>query len=538
MLSASTERNRIYEKILEYIRGDFRVYPFENSTVSETEQIFSCLKDNKLTTIIHDCSIAVLPELLNKMLEIDYQRYAVKASKTYTLLEELATDFYKSRVYVTLIKGIALSDIIYGSIFTRPAGDIDLLIEPTDILKVDSVLRKRNFSQRGIQTIASSEFRQFSIAYSNNPIKHSSPFPVKKSHDSNQYGSYYRYTEDCSEIIEIHDGLYYLDSSFISSFIWSSACDNPSPVYNSLDLYHTLLLLFLNTYENSESIISNVCDHEIYLRDYVDLRFFFRRYGEQMDWGKVFSLAKKYGIYSLICIVLNNLFEIYRRDVSNGCADYFTPRAGHYSASLVERIMNSDQARIEGSRFFRRNLLKKCEKDIQVKLSRGRLIDKQKYFECKSYRDVLHSIERSAHSFFIFFSILIKMMKWHKQFVFQCEFFPMHENELGYLSYKVQLYKDMDEYISLGHRSYRCLNAVRLKNEGDKLECSSATHQNRIIVRIELPFEALGFGSCPGSQHLCYSADACKHHFANAYHKAKNVGYLDDLRCLKIEKLT
>lgn len=60
----------------------------------------------------------------------------------------------------------------------------------------------------------------------------------------------------------------------------------------SLNIPNMFITLLINTYENSESLYSNLYDNCIILRDYVDLKKFFDKYSDNEMWNEIEALIK------------------------------------------------------------------------------------------------------------------------------------------------------------------------------------------------------------------------------------------------------
>ena len=60
-------------------------------------------------------------------------------------LLEVLRDFDEQKIPVMPFKGIVLAQSMYGNLFSRPAGDLDLLISPRDLERATAVLLKRGY---------------------------------------------------------------------------------------------------------------------------------------------------------------------------------------------------------------------------------------------------------------------------------------------------------------------------------------------------------------------------------------------------------
>jgi hypothetical protein len=75
----------------------------------------------------------MLPPTLEDQLRIDYFANAKRNLLLFQELEDMLQALARQDVPVILLKGAALAEAVYGNVAVRPMGDVDLLVEETDV---------------------------------------------------------------------------------------------------------------------------------------------------------------------------------------------------------------------------------------------------------------------------------------------------------------------------------------------------------------------------------------------------------------------
>ena len=184
----------------------------------------------------------------------------------------LAEASEKRGVRFVLFKGVASAVACYGDSAMRDSSDVDVLIDPRDIAQFDLILKSIGFFQAAqLGSVALSNklaAKYLQAAYSNRELP-----PAKRKTYDVQYQPYY--SNSLGVRVEVHDGVYYVPSSYTPELLWRTRMlELPGCSVRQLDLEHTLVVLILTTYENSESVYAGL-DGEVSLRDYCDIMSFF-----------------------------------------------------------------------------------------------------------------------------------------------------------------------------------------------------------------------------------------------------------------------
>ena len=241
-----------------------------------------------------------------------------------------------------------------GDVSIRESSDIDVLIDSKDIAQLDLVLKSIGFSQ-----IAQFDDMSFSnklavkylqAMYSN----HQLPPTKKKTHDV-QYRPYY--SKRLGIRIEVHDGIYYVPSCYIPEMIWHTCILKlPNCSVRQLDLEHSLAVLILTAYENSENIYAGF-DGEANLRDYCDIVSFFKLRGRDLDIDRFREITKNLNIENILEIVSRNMQIIFGFTPFKGIGFSIETNLGITEQTLLERLFDKQANRAYAKKELKRRVL-------------------------------------------------------------------------------------------------------------------------------------------------------------------------------------
>ncbi|MCX5719093.1 MAG: nucleotidyltransferase family protein, partial [Nitrospirae bacterium] len=100
---------------------------------------------------LKDSDNAEVPSWIKKEMEKCYHITAYRNLVMYSLLQRILKGCEEKSIAVVLLKGVALTEKIYGNIGIRPMYDIDLLVKKEDLEKVDHFLGTLNCFPAAIQ---------------------------------------------------------------------------------------------------------------------------------------------------------------------------------------------------------------------------------------------------------------------------------------------------------------------------------------------------------------------------------------------------
>ena len=265
-----------------------------------------------------------------------------KAQRLSKALGEIVRILNSKHIPFLAIKGPALSIAAYGNIYAREFNDIDILVHPSDFGKADAVLKAAGLIQPLSHT-SSIDYKDYE-KYRKTEM---APFPIKSRPNSIQALPYFMLTGPSAIRVELHDSLYYLPRNVISGF-FDNAINLTLPSGTTVrapSLENQLLLLFSNTFENSESPYANLMADRIFLQDYCDIHYFLKANKDKLDWNVLHYSIASLANDKIISVIANNLSEVYdnRQDTHLLEAKLgIKPRRSSWGIGIMERAFNAE----------------------------------------------------------------------------------------------------------------------------------------------------------------------------------------------------
>lgn len=292
----SMELNINKQYILELIRGGFDC---SHSSVDinklDWNEILDLAKRHRIFPRVYRSINHIIPEEYRNRFWIEYQSHVEKINEMVNSLRCLQILSKHEKIRFLLIKGLPISIMVYEDLYARQINDIDILVAKDDIQRIDYALRKDGYLQ------------PYQCDWVNNKFAFL-PFTTTRLKESKHQYEYYKFTKYISKV-EVHS---YLTNfkSYMQDVLWSSSnviIDNCS--YNTLDLEHMCLYLFINAYDSSETY--EALQKKVLLRDYMDIYECMKEYASNIDWQRFYTLMERYGFCEKYKLILNNLAEIY-----------------------------------------------------------------------------------------------------------------------------------------------------------------------------------------------------------------------------------
>jgi len=447
----------------------------------------------------------------------------IQYEKIYRLLAELLSLAEKAKLQFAVVKGTSLNYLIYGERCCRSFNDLDVLVRPDDCAAFNNLLNDNGFYQIMGPTASASLITRYSRAFlALNARNFGSlnygalPIPIRDHQDKPQYIAYRR---DNTPNIEMHDGLYNFSTIAIDRMLKEAVLIiDRNTKYLTLSPTNAFLLLLSNTYENSESFFSNTHDAGAVLRDYVDLRYFFSKYRNIVDWRIVDRLVDEYNIRVLAEIVMGNLMKVYGRDVTYGCLKSIIPAESEWGIDILIRMDDAD--------LCRRTVLAKMRNKWHDQGALSPLIvshtektdSKNNFIPWNDHEDVMFKIEYNKNSFILYWEISNELHNANNVMLYQFKFFPLDES-VKYTSYKVDISSYSGEYKAYGHNTSRHrLGAIR-KVTDVPLPVTTIKIDQMLILQTIISFKELGVAEQPKEQNLCILPEIYIQHYGEIYHR-------------------
>lgn len=420
----------------------------------------------------------------------------------------------KNKVRFLLIKGLALSKIIYDDLYSRQINDIDLLIDEYDGIKFDSIMREIGYVQ---PYKADWSKGQFSFL----------PFLTLHGRDSKHYYEYYKFGENISKV-EVHRTLTGY-RPIINEILWSNSTINIDGInINTLSLEHTFVYLIINAHNASETKQS--LQKKIVLRDYIDIYFFCKKYIEQMDWHAIADLLRRSDSITRFSVIVNNLIDLYDdSSVINRLVELGT-EYGVFDKdikSFVDDMNFVDKLFSAAKRVSTVN--KKLKDDFTYKKMKGKHIsihpfskpqnlENFKKFKNDANIDIKYNISYSHDGLVLSLWLQEQLRFDFDKYLFSFTVFNNdYNNHTLYSNYEVT-YAD-GEYIVYGLDTDLIYDPNTLRETREHYSCEYDYDKETNILHIFVPFSRIGSNPVnDNSIVLACVTNFYRHVHANIYH--------------------
>lgn len=442
-------------------------------------QIFDCLSacsydpaKDKLKSA--DALDRLMPDRMDDpSIRILRQQRLLRENSVETLRKiDIAIDVANERIPFAVIKGLSFEQCCYGGAPFRDVGDLDLLVASENCEKFHKILLNMGYKQRvGPSSANGSKGRSYAaiVASSWDEAADGCNYPIRRRPFKQELSPY---VKEGFPSIEVHDGFAYLPRWFVEDVIKDSTDNWLHLVRNPIG---NLVFLLLNTYENSESFYSNAFDYGVVLRDYVDLRNFFYRNVNLIDWQEAETLLENLGITDKAAVVLGNLEELYGDRVIKGVLSTLDGQASTWDANIGKRIVDEQVARRSAMRLFRRRLREVTTDMAPYSFERPLAIGDSVGFSLVSDGKVL------------FVNWTIPKALFDERHYWQLNLFPL-EDKCDFLVYRVGLGLFGGSIKASGHWSRRFMQGAAVKRlSGDELSIRLTCDECNAHVEVCLP---------------------------------------------------
>lgn len=194
--------------------------------------------------------------------------------------------FQQENIDFVLIKGFALSQLLFGDFYSRDFGDIDLLIDIESYEKADNIMKRLGFDSN----------------LNNGKI------PELIKIDCYEIEYFYEFEPGrklCVELKMVTSSIRDMDTiAEIKKDRISINLDGEE--YETINLSNTFILLCVNTYANIE-----LESGEGKMRDFVDIYFFLKKYTLELDWDYIEAFCQSHKMTHKMYAVLAEINKIY-----------------------------------------------------------------------------------------------------------------------------------------------------------------------------------------------------------------------------------
>lgn len=226
--------------------------------------------------------------------------------------KQLALAAYVSKILgdegikCVVLKGARLSLSLWGTVYARTSGDVDILVAERDVGKADFILKEKGFMQ-----VIAHEMRRAKDASQRASIMQPE-FPLFPKNDSKETVPYYCYDLFGDIPVDLHIGFHYLKTETINEVLETAeeVTINKQRFLVPSKAKQTVLLI-ANLFENTESVFSNIRGDKACLRDYCDLAAAFKAIGGSSEKKLVINEIKNSEIERETRIVCEGLHYVF-----------------------------------------------------------------------------------------------------------------------------------------------------------------------------------------------------------------------------------
>ena len=294
------------ELIIKLLRNNFDItLEIQNlMDVVDWKVLFDKLKLHRIFNYIYKRIYNYIP-VKDRELYTDYSEFYKKRIHIYSEeLKNVLSLAKECNVEIVPIKGLILSQIIYGNVYERDFGDLDIVVKD-NLIKLKHQMNTIGF------------FHYYKLGWGGQ---------LELKEPSNDiHGAYHEFTfckklEEFLVKIELKFCTSAIREEYIKNFYDTNmVVDVLGNSFKTFDIVHTFLHLCSNAYGNSESRFS--VEKSFRLREYIDLYEFISRY--EIDWLEIYNLSEKYNIIYRVYYVLQGINSIYGDIVSKDIIEMF-----------------------------------------------------------------------------------------------------------------------------------------------------------------------------------------------------------------------
>lgn len=269
------------------------------SALSDWDDFLRILMDQRLFLPAYRKIRQFIPNNIRRTYDVTYLCFLQKNKIFVAEAKKMVKLAHDAHLEPLIIKGIAFAYYIYGNVDERQFGDIDIVVREDKMPKMDGVLREAGYLQYYIDKLTG--------------FKCVLDRPLMRSIWNHEYFGYEKEINGIQIDAEIAKQLHSsvtgkLMEEFIqhSSIVMFDGANIPT-----FDLYHTLLCMVENIYENSRVFYK---PHFMRLSNYLDLHLFLVIYFCLIDTCQLKQLISKYGMSHIFAVVMNDICNLLKNN--------------------------------------------------------------------------------------------------------------------------------------------------------------------------------------------------------------------------------
>ena len=344
--------------------------------------------------------------------------------------------------------------------------------------------------------------------------------PLKTRRQDCEYAPYHA---PGKTVVEIHDGIHFLPDIAIEDFFKERVIIHSEESYPSLSLENIFILLLVTAYQNSESVASNLFDFGSVLRDYVDLKAYFDKYHSDFIWPLIRKKIRKYNLCDVTGIILQNLNEVYGRDVTYGCLSGIPLKQSKWKMSVLNRLQDTEKTKANTLKILRQQWKSEClNNEYVIRFTKEKKTAESQWIKINdTVRCILcYDVE----GIIIQWQLSDSAFQKKDDYLYQLRLYPLSENVL-YTQYKVDVgFYNHSEFRSYGRRTDRLREEAVQKQSGDRYYLADFRQGNHHMLTVHVPFEDLGITENDLNRNIVISAHSYQKYAEDIYQNTNGCG--------------
>jgi hypothetical protein len=479
------------ELLIDIVRSDFsepcktRLCALNHN---EWENLFAVATKTKIFALLFQCTKELLPKTISAQFEERYAKHLQRVENQIEVLQKISAVCAQENLRYVLLKGLALSHLVYGDFTTRQSGDMDIIVDAKDLTRCDYVMRSCGLYQpdwsigQALQSRKISQFLQFQK-------RESLPYPSKRKAHDNQLAPYYSNERQLK--VEVHDGFAHIAPDYIRKMLWMTSVIDAGGKVRVLDKEHTFLCLLVTAYENSETFYACI-DNELNLRDYIDIHSYLHNQALKPNWGKIADLIERLDLKEIVSVVHANYQDVYgHREESLEFLAGEAAALPAYGSNFLDRVFSPEYCQhlaVQKLREKVRSLI--ASNDGYGLVQDGPAV--WHIYENPLGLAISYGISLDGESIKLSWRIPENMAEDISMFGLQVALLPGFESD--HLEYLICISHDKDGMPAATlQTAVRLLQRFGVRDQKALLECRRETVSGFLIEEAAVPFAKLGY---------------------------------------------
>lgn len=327
------------------------------------------LKRHGLLSVSADELARKSPSPVARKLATYTKGHRQRMAKRLHALNAFADEAERQSLHFIVIKGMALSSVLYGDAFARQSGDIDILVAADDVLKADYVARTSGWLQPGEAFRARRMLDAGTLDAAALERMHA-PYALRSNEILPHVTNYY-FAHDDGQIdsLEIHDRFHCLAAEAARDLLWDvRKIELGGRRYLTCSDAATLMISALSMHEDVETVRANTSTRSTMgLKACFDVHRWLSRMqdsgGDELRCAR--NLLQRFGVAHVIGTILGDVCEIFPDD-RQAAACVGGPCPSVWEMPYLERIADVDACAHNGVKVLGQSLVRFASTDAAM----------------------------------------------------------------------------------------------------------------------------------------------------------------------------